>query len=393
MERPDTGPPDEGSPAAAVDAMHEEARRMTGLDDFGDPGYLTALGYLLEALDRDADLSPTGQAIFRGTIVNTLANRLRSQRLLGDLADVSNTEIHRPIVITGLVRTGSTALHYLMGQDPELQSLPYWLAAHPQPRPPREEWDDHPDFKASAAELEFLYDNAPSLMAVHEMRADWPEECRHVLEQSFTDDRFEVAATVPTYARWYHDTRHDEAYRLHRRLVQLIGSTDPARRWLLKYPVHLRQLPALFAVYPDACIVQTHRDPCAVIASYTSFISKIRALHENTVDTPALARELVESWADAAEAGIAARDAHPEPESFFDLYFDDFMADPIGSVERICDHFDHTLTAEGRQQLEVWQREHPQGRHGRHEYDAEATGVTGEEIRDRFGTYLDRFGL
>jgi len=387
------GTPEDQSFVAAREALHEEARQTTGLEDFGDPGYLTALGVLAESLDREADLSPMGRMIFRGQIVNTLANRLRSQRWLAESPDVAADEIRRPIVITGLVRTGSTALHYLMGQDPELQALPYWLAAHPQPRPPREEWEGNPDFKASADELGFLYDNAPSLMAVHEMRADWPEECRHLLEQSFTDDRFEVAATVPTYARWYHETRNQEAYRLHRRLVQLVGSTDPDRRWLLKYPVHLRQLPALFEEYPDACIVQTHRDPCEVIASYTSFISKIRALHENTVDTASLARELVESWADAAEAGMAARDAHPRPEQFLDVYFDDFMADPVGSVRRIDDHFGHTLTPEAESCLQRWQAEHPQGRHGRHEYDAERTGVSGAEIRDRFSAYLDRFGL
>jgi hypothetical protein len=375
------------------ESLHDQARRATGLEDFGDPGYRTALGVLLESLDHDADLSETGRMIFQGQLVSTLANRLRSQRLLTDRPGVGEIEIRRPIVITGLVRTGSTALHYLMGQDPALQALPYWLAAHPQPRPPRREWETSPDFQASAAELAFLYDNAPELMAVHEMRADWPEECRHLLEQSFVDDRFEVAATLPTYARWYHETEHLEAYRLHRRLVQLIGSTHPERRWLLKYPVHLRQLPALLAVYPDACIIQTHRDPCAVIASYTSFISRIRALHESSVDVPALARELVESWAGAAEAGMAARDAHGDGDRFVDLYFEDFVADPVGSVRRIGGHFDHELSEDAERRLADWQAEHPQGKHGRHRYDADSTGITEAEIRDRFSGYLERFGM
>ena len=361
-------------------AMHEEARQLTGRDDFGDPTYRTALGVLLESIDRDADLSPTGQMIFRGQIVNTLATRLRSQHQLSELPEHSDHEpdpnhgIRRPIIITGLVRTGSTALHYLMGQDPDLQHLEYWLAAHPQPRPPRVEWEKHPDFQSSATELSFLYDNAPSLMAVHEMRADWPEECRHLLEQSFVDDRFEVAATLPTYAEWYHNTEHLEAYRRHRRLVQLIGSTDPDRRWLLKYPVHLRQLPALLTVYPDACIVQTHRDPCAVIASYTSFITRIRALHENRVDTAALAREL------ERELGRRGRGRHGRTsgprrrDQFFDLHFEDFIADPIGSVQRIDDHFDHELTAEGDGGSGRGEQDHPQGEHGRHEYDADRSG-------------------
>lgn len=378
---------------ASLDRLHDRAMRATGLDDFGDPSYRTALEVLADSLDHEADLSEMGRMIFEGQIANTLANRLRSQKRLDERPELADAEIKRPIIITGLVRTGSTALHYLMGRDPDLQPLPYWLAAHPQPRPPREEWVSSADFQASVDELAFLYEHTPELMAVHEMRADWPEECRHLLEQSFVDDRFEVAATLPGYARWYHDNEHIEAYRRHRLLVALIGSTDTQRRWLLKYPVHLRQLPALLTVYPDACVIQTHRDPAAVIASYTSFIAKIRAMHERTVDVSALARELVESWAHAAEAGMAAREAHGDESQFIDVYFDDFMEDPIGSVRRVGAYFDHELSEQGEQQLEAWQREHPQGKHGRHVYDAERTGISQQEIRDRFSSYLDRFGL
>jgi hypothetical protein len=376
-----------------VEELHEEARRRAGLEDFGDPHYREALGVLLDSLDRDAHLSTTGAELMRGQFVNTLVNRLRSEGLLQRVPEGDRPEIRRPIVITGLVRTGSTALHYLMGRDPNLQSLEFWLAAHPQPRPPHDDWASNPDFSSSEAELSFLYEHAPELMAVHEMRADWPEECRHLLEQSFVDDRFEVAATVPTYADWYHHTPHREAYERHRRLVQLIGANDPERRWLLKYPVHLRQLPCLLAVYPDACIVQTHRDPVEVIASYTSFISRIRALHETHVDTAQLARELTASWADAADAGLAARREHAGSHQFLDVHFEDFVADPLATVRSICAHFDHELTDAAEVRLRDWQAEHPQGRHGGHRYDAAAMGVSEAEIRDRFSGYLQHFGM
>ncbi len=378
--------------SASEDVFHARAREVAGLDDFGDPSYKVGLGVLLESLDRDADLSATGTAIFESQIVESLARRLSVEQRLEDLPAASASEIVRPIFIVGLVRTGSTALHHLMGQDPDLQKLEYWLAAHPQPRAPREEWAEHSDFVSSVAELDFLYQSAPSLMAVHEMRADWPEECRHILAQSFTDDSFEVAATLPTYAGWHRSTSHRETYRRHKKLLQLIGFTDPEKRWLLKYPAHLRQLPALFATYPDACIVQTHRDPCDVIASYTSFVSKIRSLHENTLDTQALARELVASWAHAADAGMAARDQH-DADRFFDLHFTDFMADPIGSVRKIFDHFDHEMTPEAERRMSTWQADHPQGEHGRHEYTKRELGVSEDEIRGRFADYTDRFGL
>jgi hypothetical protein len=378
--------------ADSRDALHEEARKATGLDDFGDPSYQEGLAILLESLDEDENLSPLGRGIYRGQLVNILATRLRVEARLKDRPDVLDIEVRRPIVITGLVRTGSTALHCLMGQDPGIQKLEYWLAAEPQPRPPRDTWAAHPDFETARKELDFLYDTTPDLMAVHEMKADWPEECRHILQQCFTDDRFETSATLPRYNEWYHGTPHPETYRRHKMLIQLIGSTDPERRWLLKYPVHLRQLGALFDVYPDACIVQTHRDPRTVMASYASFISKIRRMHQREVDTAYIAREQMESWAHAAEAGMRFRDEQGEAQ-FLDLQFRDFMADPIGSVKHIYAHFDQTLSPEGEKQLQAWQDEHPQGKHGQHTYEKKEIGVSEEEILERFAEYMKRYDL
>ena len=385
-------PPNAQGFAASEDAMHEKAAAMTGLDDFGEPAYRVGLRTLLEALDENANLSSGGRAIFQGQIVNTLATRLRCEQRLKDHSGARGVSIRRPLVITGLVRTGSTALHYLLGQDPTLQKLEYWLSAQPQPRPPRDEWDSHPDFQRAEAELAFLYETAPSLMAVHEMHADWPEECRHILAQNFTDDCFESAATLPHYVDWYHRESHRETYVRHRQLVQLIGSTAPDVRWLLKYPVHLRQLPALFEVYPDACVVQTHRDPRTVLASYTSFLAKIRAVHETRVDREAIAAEQLEGWAGAADAGLAFRREHGDAQ-FFDLHFEEFMSDPIGSVQRIYRHFDHAWTPEAEAALERWHAAHPQGKHGRHDYAERDFGVGESAILDRFADYMEAFGM
>ena len=377
---------------ALSDALHDDARKETGLDDFGDPSYGKGLEVLLTSLDEDVNLSPLGRGIYRGQLTKVLATRLRTVQRLKDRPEVLETRIRRPIVITGLVRTGSTALHYLMGQDPDLQKLEYWLAAEPQPRPPREEWEANPAFEAAVGELDFLYNTTPDLMAVHEMKADWPEECRHILAQCFTDDRFESSATLPLYNEWYHGTAHPETYLWHKKVIQLIGSTDPKRRWLLKYPVHLRQLDALFAVYPDACVIQTHRDPRTVMASYASFISKVRQMHQLDVDVAYVAREQMESWAHAATAGMRYREAHGD-DQFIDVQFQDFMSDPIGSVKRIYDRFDQRLSPEGEAKLKAWHADHPQGKHGRHSYEKKDIGVSEGEILERFADYMNQYGI
>ncbi len=372
--------------------LHREAVESAASEDFGEPSYLKGLRALLAALDEADNLSDLGRMILRRQITTSLSTRLRCEERLKAHPEAADVEIDRPIIITGLVRTGSTALHYLMGQDPGMQMLEYWLSAQPQPRPPRSEWDAHPDLQAAAAHLDFLYNTTPDLMAVHEMKAEWPEECGHILAQSFVDDRFECSASLPSYCAWYHHSAHPEAYRRHRRMIQLIGSTSPQMRWLIKYPVHLRQLEALFAVYPDACIVQTHRDPRTVMASYTSFLAKIRRMHEKTVDSAQIAREQLESWGVAADAGLAYRKKHGDA-PFYDLQFADFMSDPVGAVKKIYAHFDQPLSIEGEAALRAWNEGHPQGRHGEHRYAHRDFGVSEAEILDRFSDYLDYFDM
>lgn len=372
--------------------FHERARKAVGFDDFGNEGYREGLRVLLAAYDEEARLSDYGRTAARAQITSLLEERLRAEKRWAEQPDVLEHEIRRPIVILGLVRTGSTALHYLMGQDPDLQCLQYWLASSPQPRPPREQWDAHPRFRAARAEIEAMYEADPSLKAVHFMMADGPEECRHLLMQSFTDDSFEANATVPSYVEWLQQTDMTETYRRHQKLVKLVGSTDTERRWLLKYPVHVRNLAALLTVYPDACIVWTHRDPRVVLPSYVSLIAGFRALHEDPIDRDAIGQAELELWASSLEQGIEVRKRH-DPAQFYDLYFDDFMRDPIAAIDAIYARFGQELSQDGRRALEAWHRDNPQHKHGRHEYTATDIGVDRDQILERCAGYMQHFGI
>ena len=379
---------------ASEEAMHEQATELAGHDDFGDPSYLEGLRVLLQAYDEEARFNDYGRGAARQTIVETLAARLRCERQWRERPEVLDHTIERPIVICGLVRTGSTALHYLMGQDPDLQSLEYWLASSPQPRPPRADWDAHPDFQRAKAEIDGMYEADPSLKSIHFMMPDGPEECRHLLMQEFTDDSFEANAHIPSYSDWYQQADMLRSYERHRDLVKLIGSTDTTRPWLFKYPVHMRFVRTLLEVYPDACVVQTHRDPLTVLPSYVSLIAGFRAIHEDPIDRPSIARRQLELWAAGAEEAIELRRKRDSAQ-FFDLHFADFMADPVAAVERIYAHFGRTLSPEGRQSLEAWQRDNPQHKHGRHTYSMapEDVGLTRADILDRFADYMDYYGM
>ena len=380
--------------AEAEESLHDEAISIAGSDDFGQPSYLEGFRVLLDAYQREARFNENGRRGARRMLRDTLVQRLRCETQWKAQPHILETSIERPLVICGLVRTGSTALHYLMGQDPALQVLQYWLAGSPRPRPARERWNQEPDFIRARDEIEAMYAADPSLKSIHFMMPDGPEECRHLLMQEFTDDSFEANAHVPTYWEWLRQADMLTAYQRHRDLLKLIGSTDSTRPWLLKYPVHMRFLSTFLEVYPDACVILTHRHPLQVLPSYVSLIAGFRALNENQIDRVDIAHRQLELWADAANELVRLRKRRGEAQ-FYDVYFDDFMADPVECVGRIHRHFGREMGPDSVKALNAWQLQNPQHKHGRHEYATapEDVGLSRNQILDRFANYLEYFNL
>jgi hypothetical protein len=375
---------------SSIDALHEAARAAAGSDDFGDPGYLEGLRVLAEAYDRESRLTATGIAMVEQQLTGILKNRLVSQRAWKARPQILEIAIHRPIFVLGLPRTGTTALHHLLGRDPGIQVLEYWLAASPRPRPPRSEWESDPAYQQSVQELEWMYTVDPSLKAIHLMSADGPEECRHLMQQTFTDDTFDCNSTIPSYSAWYARHPMRDTYERHRDLLKLIGSPTPERRWVLKYPVHMGNLRALFAVYPDACIVQCHRDPAKIMPSLCSLVAGWRALYEGDVDRREISRWLVELWSSRLVQGLEVRREH-DAKRFFDLNFREVWADPIGSVRRMYDHFGLEMSPAAEQGMRAWVAENPQGKHGEHRYRAEDFGLSTRGMHASFADYMEHF--
>ena len=376
----------------SADALHEAARREVGFDDFGDRSYLEGFRVLLDAYDRESRLTDVGRGMVEAQLLGILKNRLVVQKFWNENPAILRSEIRRPIFVLGLVRTGTTALHHLLSQDPHMQVLEYWLAAAPSPRPPRAQWEADPRYQRAVEELEWMYKTDPSLKAMHLMTADGPDECRHLFLQSFTDDTFDCNSTIPSYTEWYGRQDMLATYRRHRDLLKLIGSTSPERRWLLKYPVHMGNLRALLKIYPDACIVQTHRDPGRVIPSICSLVSGWRGLYEDKVDRHAVAAWLLDIWATRLNRGLEVRRAH-DPKQFFDLHLREILADPVAAVQRVYNHFGIQMTPEAEQGFRTWKDENPRGKYGEHRYRAEDFGLSDDMIAERFGPYMEHFQI
>ncbi len=368
----------------------DKARRAAGYSDFGDGRFRQHLRVLLRAYDEEARLTPFGRMMVRGELLAILKNRLAVQQAWQRAPQVLEAEIRRPVFILGLPRTGTTALHHLLAQDPANQVLEYWLAAAPGPRPPRVGWERDPRYKSAVRSLRLMYYLDPSLEAIHWMTADGPDECRHLFLQEFLDDTFDSNATIPSYTQWFAQQDMRPSYARHRDILKLIQSTDPSRRWILKYPAHLRHLRILLETYPDACIVQTHRDPARVLPSICSLVSGWRSLYEDGVDRKAVGRWQLEVWAATMERAMAVRQAS-DPHQFFDIWFQETVSDPVSAIRRMYSHFGFELSREAEERMRAWHEQNPQGKHGLHAYTAEEFGLTYAEIAARFEAYSQHF--
>lgn len=376
---------------AREEALLEEARRRTGLSDFGEGAWRQGLRVLLRAYDEDARLTSLGQERVWGELVTILCARLGVRE--GWRRDPSCLErpVRDPIFILGFPRTGTTALHFLMAQDPDNQVLEWWLAAAPRPRPPRDAWDREPDFQKAAEGLRLLYEQDPDLKAIHLMEADGPEECRHLLAQSFVDDTFDSNSTLPSYTKWFRQQDMRAPYEWHRDVLKLVGAGTPERHWVLKYPVHLRNLDAVLKVYPGARFIWTHRDPARLLPSLCSLVAGWRALYEGEVDDSLIGRTQLDMWSELAHAGIEKH--REEPERFFDLPFRELVEDPVAAIGRAYEHFGRDLGSDAEARIRARHAANPQGKHGGHRYTAERFGLSEAEIDDRFASYRQEFGV
>jgi sulfotransferase family protein len=388
----------DGEGIGSAAELHAAATALTGLADFGADDYTDGLAVLLESYARDAGLTAKGVRVARAMVRGALTARLSSEAGWASYPEHAGVRIERPIFVIGLPRTGTTALHRLLTADPAHQGLEAWLAEVPQPRPPRRSWAADPVFQAIQAGYDRHHVAHPEFMAVHYMAADQVEECWQLLRQSMRSVAFECLAHLPGYAAWLRGQDWTPAYRRHLRNLRLIGLPDAGRRWVLKNPSHLFALDALLRVYPDALVIQTHRDPRTAIASVCSLAAQATAGWSTTFRGEVIGRDQLETWASGLDLFTAARARHA-PARFCDIGYDDFVVNPMGTVESVYQRFGLELSGRAADSMRALCAQSGGGREARgrdkqspgsgqgHQYALSDFGLTGEQVDERFAGY------
>ena len=368
------------------------ARRRTGLEDFGDPPIEPALSILTNSLERDAGLHGLGRFLMRGHLLGILETRLRLAAIWRNEPDSLTMPIEKPVFVTGMPRSGSTFLHEVLAQDPQNRSPRVWETMFPIPAPEPELSDRHWRIRRADMNLWWFRRLAPGADEVYPVRAVTPHECLGIHSYTLMSEEFVAISRVPSYERFVRATGLRSAYAWEKRFLQHLQSRFPLKRWVLKSPDHLSALEELFSVFPDAMIIQTHRNPIDVLKSSMQLVEVLQGLFARP-DRERIQEREGRTLAETMERSIRFRDQHPELAGrFLDLNYAEIVSDPLGSVRKIYQHLDRPLTQTALERMRQFISTRSRYQRKHNPTLAELGLDVSTETR-RFQHYCRRFGI
>lgn len=374
-----------------VDDLVDQARRATGLHDFGGDSWREGLEVLVGSALTESTFNDFGEEMFFGGLVRTLQNRLEIEGWFARHPEIDDQHVEIELLGVGFPRTGSTALSCLLAEDASVRSLRMWEAGSPCPPPG---WSAEDDERRLAAGIDAmaLQDAAmPQFRALLPQSATGPLEDHQLMELEFKSQLPLAFARLPTYADWFLDCDMEPTYRYEERVLKLLQWKCPPTRWQLKSPTHTLFLDAFATVFPRARFVMTHRDVADVLPSVADLYSTLLELGNHDVDRHEVGRLNMEQWGTALDRVLAFRSG-PNDEKFFDIGFTAFQADPIAEIRRLYEWLGRDLTIKTERRMRDWRTDNPRDKFGTHVYDATDFGLTDDALASRFGAYRERFG-
>ncbi|MDT5100817.1 MAG: hypothetical protein QOC76_4554 [Mycobacterium sp.] len=373
-----------------ADVLHAKAAAETGFDDFGDDDYRERLDVYLAALQDIAGMQSAGIVNHHVQLLQWLKNRLLLTDLLARHPEIHDIDLRPPIVIAGLPRTGTTHLHNLLAAPATFRTMPYWESSEPFPSPTEAGIEPDPRRTRMDVAVQVVDILMPHFRLMHEMTTDHVHEEIQLLANDLSTMLFETLAHVPRWRDYYmaHDqTPHYEYLKTQLKAMQFLRG---GRRWLLKSPQHLEQLPVLNRVFPGVFVIFTHRDPTPVALSMLAMITYSARMH----CSPVPVNEIAAAWNDRLASMLGAlvrdRDTIPEERSI-DVRFDEFMADEQAVVGQVYEQAGEDLDDDARAAIADYLAGHQRGRHGTVATSPEMFGLAEKDLREPFAPYVERF--
>jgi hypothetical protein len=365
---------------AASDDLVAAAIAQTGLDDFGDDSFREGLEILVRSLHDEARLNAAGAAFVYPRILNHLVQRLHIEDWYRRHPEIDDVPVPAPLIGLGLPRTGSTALSFLLAQDPGVRYLRQWESTQPCP-PPSTVTGPDPRITASP-EKPGTRHHVPS-------GVEGPMECLDLLALDFKTQIYQAFAQIPSYSSWLLDADLTSAYLYERRVLKLLQWGEPPKPWRLKTPTHLLYLDFLDRAFPDARFVMTHRDPTDVMLSVVAVYADLAGGFTDDLDCHYLGRLNVEHWSVGMERAIKFRDGGHD-DRFYDIDFRAMQADPIGEIRGLYEWLGQPLTPEFEARMRRWWADNAENREPSRHPDPATFGLDLDAIRPLFADYVER---
>jgi hypothetical protein len=372
-----------------------DAQRKESLSDWG-PGEFERPLELLLADYATADLNGIGVLILRAGIVHSLRMRLRAQEWIRRHPEILEERVVAPVVVVGMMRSGTTLLQRLLAADPRFQCAYGWEVVEAAPHLDYKFVGVDPRIAVSEGREDKSRELAPDLFAIHPMYAREAEEEIVFLADAFLSHVPESGAHLPNYRSWLDAQDFTPAYSYLHRMLQFLQWQKrkcgvDAERWVLKSPAHLGYLGQLRAQFGDLHIVHMHRDPRATIASGASLNATLHAMHSDTVDVDRVGAQWLQRMGWTNDRAMAVRDGWTDrADRATDIAFDDAVADPIGQVTRVYDAIGLALTVDAETAMRRWLKERPRET-ARPPYGLADYGLRPEQVDERFTQYNKRF--
>jgi Sulfotransferase family len=377
------------------ESLLDSTKRKTGLSDFGEDYWIEPFRVMLKAIKEEAELNLMGRLMARSDILMMLENRLLLTEFRKQHPEIAAEEIREPVFILGLPRSGTSILFEILSQDPGFRVPKYWEALFPCPLPDAKAGQTDPRIERADALVRQWARVAPEYATMHENGGNLPCECGYLLTNCFIADHLGAIHQIPSYNNWLAHADLHPAYRFHRELLQVLQWKERRTHWLLKGPGHLDNLPYLFEVYPDACVIQTHRDPIKSMSSTTSILGTIAWMRSDRPFDSDAWDELMEAEGNAArlERVMRQRDEGIIPNArICDVLYQDIVSDPIGVARQVYAYFGMELGDAAAQRMQRYVAAKPQGKFGAHKYDLDSAEDVSRE-RTLFRRYQERYAI
>ncbi len=371
------------------DDLLAAACAATGLADFGPGSFREGFERLVRSLREEARLNARGEAAIGQLVVGLLSQRLQIEDWYRRHPEIDEVAVTAPLVGLGLPRTGSTALSFLLAEDPNARSLRRWEASQPCP-PPSTVVGRDPRVAHDEAEVEELAHRAPRRGALVPAAAGGPMECQGLMALDFKAHYFQAFAHLPSYSTWLlHEADLTSTYEYELRTLKLLQWGFPGIPWRLKCPTHLLFLDQFDQVFPDARFVMTHRDPTEVMVSVADVYAEVAKSFGDEIDRPYLGALNVEHWSVGMQRALAFRDRNND-DRFYDIDFRAMQRDPIGEVRGLYAWLGEPVTAAFATGMHRWWERNAATREHTVHPEPATFGLDLDRIRPLFADYTAR---